>query len=225
MGSAEKNDHNDSTEAKIKDAARRVFTEKGYAATRTRDIAEASGYNLALINYYFRSKERLFDIIMLEQLQLFVHSISDIVNERSTTLNEKIEVLADHYINMLVANPSLPVFIMNEINRNPEKFATKLGVDKKAAPPYIVMQWKEFAGDTHPSRGMHLFINLIAMTVFPFIAAPMLKNRTGMSAQEFRVIMEERKKLIPEWMKLMMRGAVSKENDNSKENSSKKDKR
>ena len=57
---------NPSTEEKIKEAARRVFTKKGYAATRTRDIAEESGYNLALINYYFRSKEKLFDIVMLE---------------------------------------------------------------------------------------------------------------------------------------------------------------
>ncbi len=64
---------NASTEEKIKEAARRVFTQKGYAATRTRDIAEESGLNLALINYYFRSKEKLFDIIMLEHLQI-VHS-------------------------------------------------------------------------------------------------------------------------------------------------------
>jgi AcrR family transcriptional regulator len=48
------------TEEQIKEAARRVFTRKGYAATRTRDIAEESGHNLALLNYYFRSKEKLF---------------------------------------------------------------------------------------------------------------------------------------------------------------------
>ena len=50
-----------STEQKIKNAARKVFTEKGYAATRTRDIAEAAGINLALLNYYFRSKQKLFE--------------------------------------------------------------------------------------------------------------------------------------------------------------------
>jgi len=224
MGSTEKTDHNDSTEAKIKDAARRVFTKKGYAATRTRDIAEASGYNLALINYYFRSKERLFDIIMIEQLQLFVHSVSDIVNERSSMLSEKIEVLAEHYINMLLENPGLPFFIMNEINRNPEKFVSKLGVDKQTTP-YIVTQWNEFAGKGNPTQGMHLFINLLAMTVFPFIAAPMLQNRTGMSGPEFKKIMEERKKLIPAWMNLMINDTVSKNADTGNKISGKKEKK
>lgn len=225
MGSTEKTDHNETTESKIKDAARRVFTEKGFAATRTRDIAEASGYNLALINYYFRSKERLFDIIMLEQLQLFLHSVSGIVNDRSTSLSEKIELLADHYIDMLMANPSLPFFIMNEINRSPEKFVTKLGVDKQTAPPYIVVQWNEFAGLAHAHRGIQLFINLIAMTVFPFIAAPILKNRTGMSAQDFGKIMEERKKLIPKWMSLLINESISKDGEIDNKTGSKKEKR
>ena len=77
---------NTSTEEKIKGAASRVFTQKGYAATRTRDIAEESGLNLALINYYFRSKEKLFDIIIVEHLQLFIHSVMGIVNDPKTTI-------------------------------------------------------------------------------------------------------------------------------------------
>src|ERR1700733_13708884 len=87
---------NASTEEKIKAAARKVFTQKGYAATRTRDIAEESGLNLALINYYFRSKEKLFDIIMVENMQLFVHSVIDLLNDTKTTLQEKIKVLVGH---------------------------------------------------------------------------------------------------------------------------------
>ena len=60
-----------STEEKIKAAARKVFTQKGYSATRTRDIAEEAGLNLALLNYYFRSKEKLFELIMAEKMQQF----------------------------------------------------------------------------------------------------------------------------------------------------------
>jgi len=71
----------DSTEEKIKDAARMVFTEKGYAATRTRDIAEKAGINLALLNYYFRSKEKLFDMIMLEKLMHLMKGIVQVAND------------------------------------------------------------------------------------------------------------------------------------------------
>ncbi len=59
-----------STEEKIKEAARTVFTRKGYAATRTRDIAKEANINLALLNYYFRSKEKLFGLIMMEKMQI-----------------------------------------------------------------------------------------------------------------------------------------------------------
>ena len=57
------------TEDKILKAANKVFTQKGFAATRTRDIAAEAGINLALLNYYFRSKKKLFDIVMLENLK------------------------------------------------------------------------------------------------------------------------------------------------------------
>ena len=67
------------TEQKIKDAARDIFHKKGFAATRTRDIAKLSGINLALINYYFRSKQKLFDIILLESMQSFFKIISDVL--------------------------------------------------------------------------------------------------------------------------------------------------
>src|ERR1035441_5179221 len=121
---------NPSTEEKIKEAARLVFTRKGYAATRTRDIAEESGYNLALINYYFRSKEKLFDLIMLEHLQLFLNSVMGIVNNPETTLQKKIEDLISHYIDMLIKNPDIPIFVLSEVNANPQKLISKLGFKK-----------------------------------------------------------------------------------------------
>src|SRR6186997_2175697 len=114
MGNEENIEKNPSTEEQIKDAARRVFTQKGYAATRTRDIAEESGCNLALINYYFRSKQKLFDIIMLEHIQSFVVSIMPILNDRHTTLKEKVAALVSHYIDMLKESPDLPIFILSE---------------------------------------------------------------------------------------------------------------
>ena len=64
-----------STEEKIKNAALKLFTRKGFAATRTRDISEEAGINLALLNYYYRSKEKLFELVMTEILQNFFRGI------------------------------------------------------------------------------------------------------------------------------------------------------
>jgi AcrR family transcriptional regulator len=198
---------NASTEERIKEAARRVFTRKGYAATRTRDIAEESGFNLSLINYYFRSKEKLFDIIMLEHLQLFIHDVMEHVNNPNTTLQEKIEVLVGHYIDMLIANPELPIFVLSEINADPGKFVAKVGFDKIAADNIcLAKQWKELvvSGKAPKINPLHLMMNAVSMTIFPFIGGPLIRNRTGITVEEFNALMQERKKLIPKWIRTVM---------------------
>src|SRR5436853_3194781 len=97
------------TEAKIKNAARAVFHKKGFAGTRTRDIAEEAGINLALLNYYFRSKEKLFDIIMLESLHGFVQSLTDVFNNEKTSLENKVETLVSNYIDLLIEQHDIPL--------------------------------------------------------------------------------------------------------------------
>lgn len=203
---------NPSTEEKIKEAARRVFTKKGYAATRTRDIAEESGFNLALINYYFRSKEKLFDIVMVEHIQTFIHNVMGIVNDQTTTLSQKMDILISHYVDMLIKNPDIPIFVLGEINANPAKLIAKLGFNKmNQGDIYIVKQWKELAasGNAPNINPIHILMNVLSLTIFPFIASPLIRNRTGMSMDEFNGLMEERKKLIPVWVRAVISSSVT----------------
>src|SRR5215831_12055606 len=111
-----------SSEERIKMAAKKVFTRKGYAATRTRDIAQEAGMNLALLNYYYRSKEKLFHLVMEEKLQLLLGIISPIITDPESSLEEKIEKLTTQYLDMLLANPDLPLFVLSEIRQHPEGF-------------------------------------------------------------------------------------------------------
>ncbi len=198
---------NTSTEEKIKETARRMFTKKGYAATKTRDIADESGINIALLNYYFRSKENLYELIMIENMQLFIHSIIEILNNKNTTFREKIEILISHYIDMLIKNPDLPMFVFNEINANPQNLIEKLGVNKQILNTYMLQQWQEYLNENKIIivNPMHLFMNTISLTIFPFAASPMIKNRTGFSTEKFNDLMQERKKLIPEWIFMMIK--------------------
>ena len=82
MNTNRKKELDSTTEAKIKAAAEKVFMEKGFSATRTRDIAEEAGMNLSLLNYYFRSKENLYNIIMMEKLKVFFDIIENIFKVR-----------------------------------------------------------------------------------------------------------------------------------------------
>ena len=76
------------TGIKIKDAAKSLFLKKGYSATTTREIAKESSINLALLNYYFTSKRKLFEIIMLETIRDFMSKMVEVYNDEKTTLEE-----------------------------------------------------------------------------------------------------------------------------------------
>jgi AcrR family transcriptional regulator len=186
-----------STEEKIKVAARKVFTQKGFSAARTRDIAEAAGINLALLNYYFRSKEKLFDIVMVENLQQFLLALSGSLRDDKSSLTEKVATIANDYINMLKVNPDLPLFVLSEIRANPEKLASTMGIKSMLHESAFFKQLMEATkGKIHP---LHLLMNIMGMTVFPFVARPLLQNVGSLKHDEFEKLMEERKKLIPIW--------------------------
>ena len=100
-----------STEEKIKEAARIVFTQKGFQGTKIRDIAAQADINLSLVNYYFRSKEKLFEIIMADTIQKLSDKIHPVLYDEQTTLIEKIGLIADHYIDYVLENPDIPFFV------------------------------------------------------------------------------------------------------------------
>jgi len=191
-----------STEEKIKEAARKVFMQKGYAATRTRDIAEESGINLALLNYYFRSKEKLFNQVMLEKMQQFFGVLLPIINDPSTKLETKIGLIVSNYIDMLSQNPDLPLFVLNEMKGHSEKIKKLLPVEKITDNISFIKQLKEKRPDIN---AIHFLMNILGMTVFPFVAKPAFEIIGTTNKVELETILQERKKLIPLWIKAMLK--------------------
>jgi AcrR family transcriptional regulator len=196
-----------STEEKIKEAARVVFHKKGYAATRTRDIAEEADINLALLNYYFRSKEKLFDIIMVETLSGFLQHLTVILNDAKTSLEKKIELLAFNYVNFLLGEPGVPLFIMSELRNNPIGLMAKLPVQNVVLNSEFIKQYQNAvdAGKVKESNPLQFLMNVMGLVIFPFIAQPMLMGLGQIDGKQFNQLMQERKKLIPVWVKAMMK--------------------
>jgi AcrR family transcriptional regulator len=201
-----KNTADSSTEEKIKAAARTVFHKKGFAASRTRDIAEEAGINLALLNYYFRSKERLFAIVMIETLTEFFGSVSVIINNPETTFEEKIEQFAAGYIDLIFREPDIPLFIMSEIRNNPEQLLQKVDIRNTVFNSVFMQQFTEAVqqGKIKDQNFLHFMMNFVGLIVFPFIGKPLLKAISGLTEEQFNMLIEERKKLIPVWIKAMM---------------------
>ena len=196
-----------STEEKIKIAARSVFHKKGYAATRTRDIAEEAGINLALLNYYFRSKEKLFDIIMTETMQGFLTSIMFILNDEKTSFEKKIEIIVVNYIDLLIEEPDIPLFVLSELRANPEELISRISNKKVLMKSIFIMQFQQKIkeGKIAPIHPLHFIMNMLGMVVFPFVGSPMLKSIGDLKQKDFDELMQQRKKLIPKWVNAMLK--------------------
>ena len=191
------------TEEKIKQAAKVIFHQKGYAATRTRDIAEEAGINLALLNYYFRSKEKLFDIIILESLQEFRQFMLVAFNDEKTSLESKIETMVCNYIDLLIDQPDIPLFILSEIRNNPQALIAKMSPKEPFMKSTFAKQFQLAvkAGKIMPIHPLHYLMNLIGMIVFHFVGSPVLKTVGGLKQEDFNALMQQRKVLIPKWLK------------------------
>jgi AcrR family transcriptional regulator len=181
--------------------------QKGYAATKTRDIAAEAGLNLALLNYYFRSKEKLFDIIMMENMQQFMQAVAIMVNNEEISLEKKIEILVNHYIDMLIRQPDLPLFVLSEIRSHPHKLVMKIESEVHLSKSHFFKQIAQASkeGRIIPIHPIQLIMNIIGLTVFPFIGSPVFQKIGKLSQQEFNAMMEERKKMIPKWINAMLK--------------------
>jgi AcrR family transcriptional regulator len=197
-----------STEEKIMQAAQKLFTQNGFAATRTRDIAKEAGINLALLNYYFRSKEKLFDIVMIDNFRQFIKGISIHLLDNANTIEEKIQRIVTAYIDFLNNHPDLPIFIINEIRGNTSRITQQINEEVAPLRAHMFRQLREAGrqGKITPIDPFHFIANLIGLTVFPFIGRPILQRVTGVSDQQFRAFMEERKQLVPIWINAILRG-------------------
>ena len=195
-----------STEDRIKAAARKVFHQKGYAGTRTRDIAEEAGINHAMLNYYFRSKEKLFEIVMMETMGQFFKGVGVILNDESTSLEEKIEQVVANYIDLLLEEPDLPTFILNEVRTNPEPFVANTPILQALEHSVLARQYAEAVAQgriTEPNL-MHTVLNVISLVIFPFIAQPIFTALSRTDKEAYKALMLQRKTLIPQWIKAIL---------------------
>ncbi len=185
------------TEEKIIAAARKLFTQKGFSATRTRDIAEEAGINLALLNYYFRSKQNLFQIIIEEKFDTLFGMIGPILSDKEVPLEEKISTLVASYTLMLLENEDLPLFVLSEIKSN-EFILEKVKQNAELlSQPVIENQLKE-RGFTISS--FNFIMNVMSLTLFPFMSKPLFVASGLVKEEEFAQFVTERKKDIPTWI-------------------------
>ncbi len=188
-----------STEQKILDAAKQVFFDKGMDGARMQDIADKARINKAMLHYYFRSKEKLFETIFTESFTNFFPRLA-LILESDTNFAGKIEMICIAYINQIQSMPYLPVFILHEVNRRPDAFLKKIW---SSYPPPVKLFIKAIETaikkkEIKPVNPLQVMLNIVSLCIFPFAAKPLLHQITGISKKQFDAMMEERKKLVPQ---------------------------
>ncbi|MDJ1473014.1 TetR family transcriptional regulator [Cytophagaceae bacterium DM2B3-1] len=184
-------------EERIKDAAQKVFLEKGFDGTTTRDIAKEAGVNSALMNYYFRSKEKLFCSVFSDMCQLFFQGMQDILT-KPLELKEKIAEIIDHDFNMFKNNPDLSLFILNEIHRNPERVMEAIPIAKHIVHGIFEEQLRDAIArkEVRNVDVKSIFLMIIANTQFIFQCKAMHMHMWQVSEEEYYAFADKHKKLI-----------------------------
>ena len=182
------------TEEQILNAAKQVFQAKGMDGARMQEIADKAGINKAMLHYYFRSKQLLFEAVFNNAFSLLAPQLNAVLNDDSS-IEEKIKNFTANYISFMVDHPYIPNFIIQELNRNPE-FIQKM----KDNPNFPNIEKFKDQMDEEIKKGIikpicaeQLFINIMALNVFPFIAKPLLKAFIHADEAHYRQLLEARK--------------------------------
>lgn len=183
-----------SPEEKILNAAKRVFENKGMSGARMQEIADEAKINKSLLHYYYRSKQLLFEAVFKTAFNKLAPQINNIFIS-DASIFEKIKNFSNDYTAFMIKQPYLPNFILQELNRNPG-FVKEL-ISPKSFPGIKKFQNQINAavnnGEIRPIASEQLFINILALNVFPFIGAPLIKGFINSTDKNYKTILEHRK--------------------------------
>ncbi len=190
------------TRERILDAAHAVFLKKGTAGSRTQEIADEAGVNKALVHYYFGTKAVLADAIFERSMGTIMPRIFGILADEERSLEQKVRDITREQIDFHSARPYLAGYVVSEMHAEPERVASVFR--KRGGPPLDVLrkQLREAAraGRMRAISAEHFVVNLMGLLVFPFALRPALSILVGIEPSEWPAFMEERKRLIPEFI-------------------------
>lgn len=190
------------TEEKILNSAEELFLEKGFALTSTTEIAKAAGCNHALVHYYFRTKEKLFQKIFENKLALLFNAFFA-ANDPHDSFEQKICKKVSAHFDILVANPKLPALILSDMVGHKERM--RLAIDAMGSQPRRLLKQLEEEleaeiqqGKIRPIKAYDFLLNILSLNVFFFLSMPLFLHVMDINEEMKRNLLEHRKQEIVE---------------------------
>ena len=168
------------TAAKILRAAEEEFMEKGYGNAKMMAIAARAGVSHSMLHYYYRSKEKLFQMVFDEKAQLIV-GILEGIHSKEFDLKEVIAQFVRNQFNLLMDNDRFVWFIINELIHNEENMTKVIDIVKSKLSDYLIwfngVLTKEIeSGRIRSISGRSLIMNIISLNASSFLCIPVLKK-------------------------------------------------
>jgi TetR/AcrR family transcriptional regulator len=192
---------NMNTEAIILAAAKSMFVKHGLDGAKMQQIANEAGINKALLHYYFRSKDKLFEAVLEDVFAEIAPILKSFFGEQ-ISLTEKIGFFVEAYTGLIKKNPFLPEFVFNELNRSPNRLVNIM-ISVGVNPQIFLMQIKQEIekGSIKNFDPRQLLVNILSLTIFPFIAKPIfMRLMFGNKDAQFNEFLEERKSHIKDFI-------------------------
>ncbi|WP_294079099.1 TetR/AcrR family transcriptional regulator [Proteiniphilum sp. UBA5384] len=191
-----------SMEFQILEAAENLFLKQGYAKTSTGQIAKLAGCNQALVHYYYRTKDNLFEKVFEEKIGMIASNILS-TGENISNIEERIAQLVSFHFNFLKQNPMLPQFVLNEISSNPDRLQSLVDRLKVHMIPVLTQLEAELEkeiekGTIRPILATDLLITILSLNIMPFLVKPVLQRAFSIPDGNFEEMLEQRQKEVIE---------------------------
>ena len=186
-----------SKEYLILEAAEQEFLKKGYDGARTTSIAKAAGVTHAMLHYYFRTKEQLFERIIDKKMEEIVPLMTHLFGNGSLPLVKRIEEAVSIHFDFVMANPDLPKFLINEVL--PHKERCDLFRSKIENVLYLVDNLQRevneaaASGEVEQFNVLLLFQSVLSLNIFPSVMENMIENLLGDNGQSMKEVLAQRK--------------------------------
>ncbi|MBS1570924.1 MAG: TetR/AcrR family transcriptional regulator [Bacteroidetes bacterium] len=184
------------TEEIIKKTAKRLFFGEGRFTANTQEIADAAGVNRTSINYYFRSRDNLFDIVFQEEMQKMNEKHYAILLSEKP-FREKLEFWLDDELASAIKYPFLEIYIVTQLQSKCGQFHRKkndVQLAHEVLEKDLTIEIEK--GRIKPISTTQFMINVASLVSFPSCMRPLLMDSFGLSNEEFNQIIKERKQII-----------------------------
>lgn len=184
-------------------AAEQEFLTKGFDGARTTSIAATAGVTHAMLHYYFRTKENLFDRVLDAKIQLMGQSVLKAFGDSGLPLAERLRNGIVSHFDFIVANPDMPRFIVNEVFSRPDRYESMRIRIREITDTLLRDLQRDLdesaaRGETEPMDVRMLMLDIISLNVFTFIAYPIIEPILGDFTNDRERFFEQRKAEIIE---------------------------